>query len=123
MAQEWSAEQVASVVEGGQDAELVDALRAVDARFEDSPDFEASLARFLRSRPDLVDAWASWSAAQRWTPSAYVEGVEAGWYDDGHRHVIAHADEAAAAADFIHRMSVWLAFRRVVEPRGPERDR
>lgn len=89
-------------------------LRAAGAQFA-RPGFEQALARHLRANPGLVEAWESWSADQRWTPSAYVEGTEVGWYDAGRHHVRRHTDRAAAAADFIHRMSVWLAYERVVQ--------
>jgi hypothetical protein len=58
--------------------------------------------------------WATWSGDQRWTPSAYLEGNEVGWYDGARRHVKVHADAASAAADFIHRLAAWLARREIL---------
>jgi hypothetical protein len=88
-------------------------LRAADAEFQDSA-FEPALADALRSEPSLVGQWQVWSADQRWTPSAYVEGVETGWYDAGCQHMRTHPDPAAAVGDFIHRMATWLARREVL---------
>jgi len=88
-------------------------LAAAAAEFA-RPGFEQALATHLRANPELVEAWATWSADQRWSPSAYVEGTEVGWYDGGRHDVRRHPDRAAAAADFIHRTSVWLAYERVV---------
>jgi hypothetical protein len=61
----------------------------------------------------LVELWETWSADQRWTPSAYVEGTEVGWFDGACRNVRIHPDRGAAVAEFIRRMAAWL-FRRVV---------
>jgi len=52
--------------------------------------------------------WATWSGDQRWTPSAYLEENEVGWFDGG-RNVKVHADAASATAVFIHRLAAWLA--------------
>ena len=70
---------------------------------------ERRRADVLRAQPALVDQWDLWSGDQRWTPSAYVEGTEGGWYDAGRRHVRVHADRAGAVADLIRRMAAWLA--------------
>jgi hypothetical protein len=110
-----AAEAVASIISRCEGAELVHSLKAADRHFAETA-FESALAGYLRSQPDLVGRWLTWSADQRWTPSAYVRGSETGWYDTGYRNVIRHTDEAEAVADFIHRMSAWLAARRVVEP-------
>ena len=101
-------------------AEFTRTLTAAGAHFT-KPAFESSLAQFLRSRPELIDRWATWSADQRWTPSAYVRGTETGWYDGGYQAVTNHPDEAAAVADFIHRMAAGLSARRVV-PKEPPHD-
>src|SRR5215218_779170 len=103
-----SAEDVASIIVRCQGAEFPSALRAASPHFT-TPDFEISLARVLRSRPELVDQWQRWSADQRWTPSAFVQGAETGWYDGGYRGLSEHPDEAAAVADFIQRMADWQA--------------
>lgn len=55
-----------------------------------------------------------WSSDQRWTPSAYVEGNQTGWYDSGYEHLPVHSDEAAVVADFVHAMTAWLARREVI---------
>lgn len=73
-------ESVARIVERRDEAAFVDLLRTADAAFED-PAFEPALAAVLRADPRLTDLWEMWSADQRWTPSAYVEGEETGWYD------------------------------------------
>lgn len=104
---------VARIVERRGEAVFVDLLRAADAEFEDAA-FEPALAAALRAEPRLTDLWATWSADQRWTPSAYIEGKETGWYGSGYQHVRVHPDEAAAVADFVHRMVAWLARREVI---------
>lgn len=104
---------MARIVQRRGEAAFVELLRAVDTEFEDVA-FEAALADALRAEPQLTDLWATWSADQRWTPSAYVKGVETGWYDSGYQHVRVHLDEAGTVADFVHRMAAWLARREVI---------
>jgi len=48
-----------------------------DRHFSD-PGFEDALTESLRGEATLIELWVTWSADQRWTPSAYVEGTEAG---------------------------------------------
>lgn len=104
-------EFVARIVEDR--AEFIRSIRAADAEFEDA-DFEPALADALRAEPRLIERWGMWSGDQRWTPSAYVEGKETGWYDTDYQHVRVHPDEAAAVADFIHRMAAYTARRKVI---------
>jgi hypothetical protein len=104
---------VARIVERRGEAVLVDLLREADAEFEDAA-FESALADALRAEPRLIALWATWSADQRWTPSAYVEGKETGWYGSGRQHVRVHSDEADAVADYVHRMAAWSARRQVI---------
>ena len=101
-------EFVIGIVERWNDEAFVSMLREANTEFQDAG-FEAALADALRSEPRLCGLWATWSANQRWTPSAYVEGTETGWFDSARHLVRVHADEAAAVADFIHRMAAWLA--------------
>jgi hypothetical protein len=101
-------EIVAGIVEPRYEAAFVSLLREANTEFQDAG-FQAALADALRSEPRLCGLWATWSADQRWTPSAYVEGTETGWIDPVRDHVRVHADQAAAVADFIHRMAAWLA--------------
>jgi hypothetical protein len=61
----------------------------------DAPSFERSVAQFLRSSPELIAMWATWSGDQRWTPSAYLEGIEVGWFDGACRDVKVHPDTAS----------------------------
>ena len=106
------AEGVASIVVDRRDANFVRSLIAAAPAFAD-PNFEADLSAYLRERADLVERWASYSADQRWSPAAYVNGTEAGWYDAGYQDVVNHPDDAAAVADFIHRTAAHLAAKRV----------
>ena len=106
-------EAVAGIVASRNEAGFVDLLRAADGAFQ-NPGFERALARALRDEPSLTSLWLTWSADQRWTPSAYVSGTETGWYDSCPQHVTVHPDEAAAVADFIHRMGAWLARREII---------
>ena len=85
-------------------------LRAAADAFA-APGFERELATYLRTRPDLVEQWDRYSADQRWTPAAYVEGLETGWYDGERRDAVRHDDQAGAVADFIRRTAEYLATR------------
>ena len=114
-------ERVATIVVRRNSDDFVGLLTSANDEFRD-PAFEASLAGYLRAEPQLIDAWGTWSADQRWTPSAYFDGTETGWYDSGYEHVRHHRDRADAAADFIHRLAAWLAERRVIgSDETPER--
>jgi hypothetical protein len=106
-------EFVASIVEHRSEPAFVHLLRDAVTIFED-PGFEDALAETLRNESRLIQLWETFSADQRWTPSAYVEGNETGWYDAGYQHVRVHSDSGAAVADFIHRMATWLARREVI---------
>src|SRR5690242_16319075 len=79
-------EAVARIVERRNEAAFVDLLRSADLEFEDDAGFEPALADALRAEPQLTELWTTWSADQRWTPSAYVEGNETGWYDLERQH-------------------------------------
>jgi hypothetical protein len=85
-------------------------LQLADRYFGDLG-FEDALADCLRAKATLIQLWETWSADQRWTPSAYLEDTQVGWYDGGRQHVRVHADRGAAVADFIHRMTAWLSRR------------
>ena len=106
-------ESVASMVDHRTEGAFITLLHDADASFVD-PLFEARLAESLRAEPRLIDSWTTYSGDQRWTPSAYVEGTTTGWYDAGRRNVRVHPDEAAAVADFIHRLVAWLARHEVI---------
>jgi hypothetical protein len=108
-------DQVASIVNFRDDPNFVELLKSASASFT-SDTFESELAMYLRSHPHLVDQWTTWSGDQRWTPSAYISETVAGWYDSADKHRRRHRDQAGATADFIHRMAVWLAERRVIIP-------
>jgi hypothetical protein len=100
---------VAGIVQDRHASEIVVRLRLADGHFSHDPSFERSVAQVLQSSPELVALWATWSSDQRWTPSAYLEGNEVGWYDGARRNLKVHPDAANAAADFIHRLAAWLA--------------
>lgn len=101
-------DSVAKIVERRGTPAFLDQLRAADAAFSDRA-FEPKVAEVLRAEPRLTELWGMWSQDQRWTPSAYVRAHETGWYDSGYENVRLHGDEAAAVADFIHRMAAHLA--------------
>ena len=66
--------RVASIVEHRSEPAFVLLLQLADRYFLD-PGFEDALAQCLRENLALVELWETWSADQRWTPSAYVEGL------------------------------------------------
>lgn len=111
----------AGIVQDWHEIEFATRLRLADRHFSDDPSFERSVAQVLRGSPELIARWATWSGDQRWTPSAYLEGNEAGWFDGVRRNVKVHPDAASAAADFIHRLAAWLARREVLPP-APTRE-
>ena len=61
--------------------------------------FEPAVADVLRVDPRLIDMWATWSADQRRSPSAYVQGRETGWYDSGYQNVHVHPEDPPAVLD------------------------
>lgn len=103
-------EEAARLIEGRDEPAFVELWRRLDDDLDDLR-FTAAIAETLRAEPDLVDAWTVWSGEQRWSPGAYVEGVEVGWFDGSRQHVRRHADQAAAVADFIRRIARWLSRR------------
>lgn len=106
--------RVASIVEHRSERAFVLLLQLADRHFAD-PGLEGALARSLCENPALIELWEAWSGDQRWTPSAYVEGTEAGWFDGVRRNVQIHPDRGAAVADFIQRLAAWLSRREVLE--------
>lgn len=106
-------DEVARIVEHRDDPAFVALLREADVEFQNGS-FERVLVDALRDEPRLIRLWDLFSGDQRWTPSAYIEGVETGWFDAASRNVRTHPDQAAAVGDFIHRMAAWLARREVL---------
>jgi len=104
-----AAAHVAAIVRRRSEPDFVPMLRQADQHFDGDGAFELTLAQTLRADSALVDLWETWSTDQRWTPSAYFEGTEVGWFDGARRHVQIHLDHASAAADFVHRLAAWLA--------------
>jgi hypothetical protein len=109
-----AAAAIAGIVQDRHTREFVVRLRLADRHFSDDPSFERSVAQVLQGSPQLVALWATWSGDQRWTPCAYLEGNEVGWYDGARRNLKVHPDTASAAADFIHRLAAWLARREML---------
>ena len=90
-------------------------LRDADVAFA-LPDFSIALASVLRDEPQLVRAWQRWSEDQRWTPSAAIMETRVSWILTSGKavHELIHTDTGAATADFIRRLSAWLARREVL---------
>jgi len=77
--------------------------------------FKASVAERLADRPDLVDAWQTYSYDKRSSPSPYLDGLEVGHFDDGPRDVAEHASPTDACVAFVYRETWWILHgRRVV---------
>ena len=110
---EVTTESVAKIIERRSEGGFVSLLRDADQEFQEHG-FELALVDVLRREPVLVSAWATYTADQRWTPAAYIDGTTAGWYDSGYRQVRTHQDEAGAVADFIRRTAAWVARREVL---------
>ncbi|GIF74551.1 hypothetical protein [Asanoa siamensis] len=116
---ESAAAAVASIVDHRSQPSFPLLLTLADGYFAD-PEFEDALARSLRESPALVERWETWSADQRGTPSAYLEGTEVGWFDGTRRNVVTHPDGPTATADFIHRLTAWRARRAVIDVAAAE---
>ena len=69
---------LALIVERRDQPAFVALLREADAEFAYDA-FKPALAAVLRAEPDLAQSWNLWRGHQRWSPSAYVERIEAGW--------------------------------------------
>jgi hypothetical protein len=61
--------RVTSIVEHRSEPAFVLLLQLADRHFAGAG-FEDALAATLRDKPRLIDFWETWSADQRWTPSA-----------------------------------------------------
>ena len=63
-----------------------------------------------------MHAWQRWSEDQRWTPSAAIMETRVSWILPSGKpvHERSHADSGAATADFIRRLSAWLARHEVL---------
>ncbi len=81
-----------------------------DPRSREMPDdlLRQMLAERLRENPAAQRAWQLYSYDKRWSPSPYLDGVEVGLYDAGHRDVERFDDPATACAAFILRERDWL---------------
>ncbi len=112
-----TAADVAAIVRHRSEPGFVLMLRQADQHFDSDGAVELALMQTLRDDSALVDLWETWSADQRWTPSAYMEGTEVGWFDGARRFVTVHPDRASAAADFVHRLAALLARREILGPR------
>lgn len=66
-------------------------LKLADRRFGDQG-FEDALTDRLRDKATLIELSETWSADQRWTPSAFVEENKVGWYDGGRQYVRVHPE-------------------------------
>jgi hypothetical protein len=79
----------------------------------------AQIRAHLATRPELVQSWQQYSWDIRGTPNHYMEDVEVGFYDAGHRDVVRHPDEFSACADFICRTAAWVLERRRLGAEAP----
>ena len=95
--------------------ELFEAAQVTRA---DRPVFEGAVRAFLETRPELVEAWATYSANKRSSPSPYFEVKSAesvvGFFEQGRESERWFADSVAACAAFIFDEAVW-----VIEGRRP----
>jgi hypothetical protein len=86
----------------------------------DREGFLAAVTEFIRSNPELTEAWVGYSEDKRTGSGPYVlrrdEGArEVGFFEHGYQDVRRHHDEAEAVADFIYREAAWvLKDRRVI---------
>ena len=104
---------VARIVERRLEPDFATLLRVAGPEFADEA-FEVILAETLRSHSWLIEQWRGWSADQRWTPAACIDGTTTGWVPAGGgqmEQVREHVDDAAAVADLIHRTAAWSARR------------
>jgi hypothetical protein len=90
-----------------------DGPRTVRAHLSDREAFLAAVTEYVRSHPELVEAWVGYSEDQRTGSGPYVlrgdEGPrEVGFYEHGYRDVRHHRDDAEAVGDFIYREAAWV---------------
>jgi hypothetical protein len=69
----------------------------------DRETFTGLIAERLRMRPELIDAWQTYSYDKRSSPCPYLDGLEVGFFDGERRDVSHHEDMAAACADYVVR--------------------
>ncbi len=68
---------------------------------------KSRIALRLRSQPELIDQWQTYSYDKRATPEPYLDGLEVGMFDAGRHEVETYTDPVDACADFIHREVRW----------------
>ena len=66
---------------------------------------------YLAERPDLIEAWQTYSYDKRTTPSPYLDGMEVGYFEGHRRDVVVYEDRSQACADFICREAKWVLER------------
>jgi hypothetical protein len=75
-------------------------------------EFKAAVTARLAKRPQLIDAWQTYSYDKRTSPSPYLDGLEVGHYDGGREDVANHATPTDACTDFVYRETQWVLHRR-----------
>jgi hypothetical protein len=65
--------------------------------------FLTTVAAYLTSHPNLVEAWQQYSWDKRVSSGPYLDGLEVGRYEHGRQEIHFHADPVSACADFIYR--------------------
>lgn len=108
------AEDLVVAVHFGWSKPLVALLKATGQQFYE-PRFLDEVVDTLRENPELVTAWVRLAADQRWSPSAYIDDMEVGWFDGERRFTTHHDDPAVATADFIRRLALWLGEHEVFQ--------
>ena len=78
----------------------------------DEAEFVARVHDYMAVRPELVDAWQTYSYDKRSSPSPYLDGIEVGFFDGERRAIRLHHDAVHACADFIYREAMWVLERR-----------
>lgn len=68
---------------------------------------KSRIAWILRSQPELIDQWQTYSYDKRATPEPYLDGLEVGMFDAGRHQVETYTDPADACAEFIYREVRW----------------
>lgn len=68
---------------------------------------KSEIALRLRSQPELIERWQTYSYDKRATPEPYLDGLEVGMFDAGRHDVATYTDPVDACADFIYREVLW----------------
>ena len=93
------------------DRSIRELFEAAGPDLDDAEALRRAIHDALVADPLLPPAWQTYSYDKRSSPSPYLDGPEAGFYDGGRHDVVVYDDPVDACADFICRESAWVLRR------------